>query len=143
MARSIDIAVHVRKLVEEKQRHVGALGRIDQILDQIGGMLRQKAVPNGPAAARPATMVTVPSADVAARPARKRRRRKFAVSGNDLILNFVKQNKRPTTREINTHWISEGRSGKADNTLSILVNAGKLKRTPLGGGQKGSRYSLA
>jgi hypothetical protein len=62
---------------------------------------------------------------------------------NDLILNFVKQNKRPTTREINTHWISEGRSGKADNTLSILVNAGKLKRTPLGGGEKGSRYSLA
>ncbi|HSZ54654.1 MAG TPA: hypothetical protein VK797_03280 [Tepidisphaeraceae bacterium] len=140
MARGIDIAVHVRKLVEEKQKHVEVLGHINQTLDQISGMLGQ----NGGQAVRPAaTTVTVPSADVAARPARKRKRRKFAVSGNELILNFVKQNKRPTTREINTHWISEGRSGKADNTLSILVNARKLKRTPLGGGEKGSRYSLA
>jgi hypothetical protein len=140
MARSIDIAVHVRKLVEEKQTHVEALGRIDQILDQIGGMLGQ----NGVRSVRPAaTTVTRPSTDVAAPRAKRRKRRKFAVSGNDLILNFVKQNKRPTTREINTHWISEGRSGKADNILSILVNARKLKRTPLGGGEKGSRYSLA
>jgi hypothetical protein len=140
MARSIDIAVHVRKLVEEKQKHVEALGRIDQILDQISGMLSQ----NGGQAVRPAAMaVTLASVGVAAPPARKRKRRKFAVSGNDLILNFVRHNKRPTTREINTHWMSEGRSGNADNTLSILVNAGKLKRTPLGGGEKGSRYSLA
>lgn len=134
MARGIDITVHVRRLVEDKQTHVEALGRINQILDRIGGMLGQ--------AGRLATTATRASVAVSAPPVRKRKRRKFAVSGNDLILNFVKQNKRPTTREINAHWVGERRSGKADNTLSILVNAGKLKRTPLGGGEKGSRYSL-
>ena len=140
MARGIDIAVHVRRLVEEKQTHVEALGHINQILDRIGGMLGH----NGGQSGRPAAAtVTRAPVGVSAPPIRKRKRRKFAVSGNDLILSFVKQNKRPTTREINAHWVGERRSGKADNTLSILVNAGKLKRTPLVGGEKGSRYSLA
>jgi hypothetical protein len=34
-------------VIEEKQKHVEALGRINQTLDQISGMLGQKAAPNG------------------------------------------------------------------------------------------------
>jgi hypothetical protein len=143
MARPIDLALHVQKLVEEKQHHAEALSRIDQMLEQIGGLLGQNGHRRGRRPGRPAASTVAAPLAVPAPTTRRRKRRKFPVSGNDLILNFVRQRKRPTTKEINSHWITEGRAGKADNSLSILVNARKLKRTPLGGGEKGSRYSLA
>jgi hypothetical protein len=74
---------------------------------------------------------------------RRRRRGKFAVSGNDAILAFVKANPGATTGETKKHWTAEGRASGADNTLSLLVKARKLKRTPLGKGIRGSKYSLA
>ena len=140
MARSIDLAVHVGKLVAEKQKHTEALSRINQVLDSISGMLGGNGHARRPG--RPAATAAA-AESVPAAPLKRRKRRHFDVSGNDLILAFVKEKKKPTTKEINAYWIGEGRSGKADNTLSILVNAKKLKRTPLGGGEKGSRYSLA
>jgi hypothetical protein len=142
MARQIDLAVHVGRLVAEKQKHVEALGRINGVLDSISGMIggnghaRKPGRPPASAAAAPVTALAVT-------PRKRRKRRHFAVSGNDLILTFVKEKKRPTTKEINNFWVSEGRSGKADNTLTILAKAGKLKRKPLGGGERGSRYTLA
>jgi hypothetical protein len=72
----------------------------------------------------------------------KRVRRKFAVSGEQLILNFVKSKSNPIGRDIEKHWSSEGRAGTAANLLSKLVKARKLKRTPLKD-ERGSRYSLA
>ena len=56
----------------------------------------------------------------------KRTRRTFAVSGEASILAMVKAKNNPTTAEVNKHWAAEGRSNKADNTLSKLVKAGKL-----------------
>jgi hypothetical protein len=73
---------------------------------------------------------------------RKRSRRKFAVSGELSILNFVKSKSNPMGREIEKHWTSEGRAVSAANLLSKLVKEKKLKRTPLKG-ERGSRYSLA
>jgi len=73
---------------------------------------------------------------------RKRVRRKFAVSGEQSILNFVKSKSNPVGNEIQKHWASEGRAGAAANLISKLVKAKKLKRTPLKG-ERGSRYSLA
>ena len=73
---------------------------------------------------------------------RKRVRRKFAVSGEQLILGFVKSKSNPVGKEIEKHWSSEGRAATAANLLSKLVKEKKLKRTPLKDG-RGSRYSLA
>jgi len=73
---------------------------------------------------------------------RKRVRRKFAVSGEQLILNFVKGKSNPVGRDIEKHWTSEQRSGTAANLLSKLVKDKKLKRTRLKD-ERGSRYSLA
>jgi hypothetical protein len=140
MPRPIDLASRIHKLLEEQQQHTDALGRINQMLDQIGSLLGQNGHRRSRKRGRPAAISTMVSS---APTPRRRKRRKFAVSGNDLIMSFVKQNRRPTTKEINSYWMNEGRAGKTDNTLSILVNARKLKRTPLGGGEKGSRYSLA
>lgn len=58
------------------------------------------------------------------------------------MLAFVKEHKNPTSQEIERHWTSEGRRGLAANSLTRLVKAKKLKRTPLGKGIRGSRYSL-
>jgi hypothetical protein len=72
---------------------------------------------------------------------RKRGRRRFAVSGEQMILGFVKSKSNPIGGEIEKHWKSEGRAGTAANLLSKLVKEKKLKRTPLKEG-RGSRYSL-
>lgn len=73
---------------------------------------------------------------------RKRVRRKFAVSGEQLILNFVKSKSNPIGRDIEKHWSSEGRAGTAANLLSKLVKEKRLKRMRLKD-ERGSRYSLA
>ncbi len=72
---------------------------------------------------------------------RKRVRRKFAVSGEQSILNFVKGKSNPIGKEIEKHWASEGRAGTAANLISKLVKEKRLKRMPLKEG-RGSRYSL-
>ena len=72
----------------------------------------------------------------------KRVRRKFAVSGEQSILDFVRSKSNPMGREIEKQWSSEGRAGAAANLLSKLVKEKKLKRTPLKD-ERGSRYSLA
>jgi hypothetical protein len=73
---------------------------------------------------------------------RKRVRRQFVVSGEQMILNFVKSKSNPIGKEIEKHWSSEGRAGAAATLISKLVKEKKLKRTPLKG-ERGSRYSLA
>jgi hypothetical protein len=73
---------------------------------------------------------------------RERVRRRFAVSGEQSILNFVKSKSNPIGKDIQKHWASEGRAGAAANLISKLVKAKRLKRSPLNG-ERGSRYSLA
>jgi hypothetical protein len=72
----------------------------------------------------------------------KRVRRKFAVSGEQMILNFVKGKSNPIGRDIEKHWTSEGRAGTAANLMSKLVKEKRLKRTRLKD-ERGSRYLLA
>jgi hypothetical protein len=72
----------------------------------------------------------------------KRTRRKFAISGEQSILNFVKSKSNPIGKEIQKHWESEGRAGAAANLISKLVKDKRLKRMPLKG-ERGSRYSVA
>jgi hypothetical protein len=64
------------------------------------------------------------------------------VSGDELVLAFIKAKKNPTIKQINSHWKSRGRAYTADNTLTKLVKEKKLKRAPIVGG-RGSRYSVA
>jgi hypothetical protein len=72
----------------------------------------------------------------------RRRGRKFGMNAEEMVLAFVKQNKNPTTQEINKHWKSSGRGGSADNSLSKMVREKLLKREALEG-MRGSRYLVA
>lgn len=76
-----------------------------------------------------------------AKKATKRVRGKFEITGDELILRFVRKLGCPTTEEIRRHWESEGRRGKAENNLTNLVKSGKLTRNRLAG-QTRSTYSI-
>ena len=83
------------------------------------------------------------AATVAAKPmAPKRGRRgKFNQTAADFILSLLKGRKSLTSAEINVVWKKAGRGKNADNTLSLMVKAKKLKRTKLKVG-KGSEYRV-
>lgn len=66
---------------------------------------------------------------------------KFPMTGDELILTFIKDKGNATTEEIRKHWLGSGRKGKAENNLTNLVKSGKIKRTKTDG-KPGSTYSL-
>ena len=76
-----------------------------------------------------------------AKKATKRVRGKFEITGDELILRFVRKLGCPTTEEIRRHWESEGRRGKAENNLTNLVKSGQLLRNRAAG-QTRSTYSI-
>ena len=66
-------------------------------------------------------------------------RRKFSQTAEQMILSLLKGRKAMTTAEINAAWKKSGRSGKADNSLSLMTKAGKLSSRKLEGAA-GSEY---
>jgi hypothetical protein len=133
------LAQRIQHLVDERQQHTDAIARIDEILGGVGAALGgASASPNGKKVVAAATQAPAPKGKK-----RRRGRGHFALSAEASILAFVKQEKNPTTAEISHHLLGEGRSNGAVNALTKLVKEKKLKRTPLGKGIRGSRYSLA
>jgi hypothetical protein len=123
-----DIAKSIQSLLNERQKHQAAIAMIDAALSRVEGLLQG----NGTAA-----KVKAPKAALS-----RRTRRKFAVTGENMIVNFVKSKSSPMGREIEKQWKHEGRAGVAANLISKLVKAKMLKRVPLKD-QRGSRYTLA
>jgi hypothetical protein len=139
MARPVEVSAQIQVLLDQKRKHVEALSTINQTLDRIAAMLGGSGGNNG-SQARPTEAATETPAPMKTRRT-KRTRRQFGMTAADFVLAFVKQHKKPTTREINAHWKSAGRGFTADVTLGKLVKDKKLKRSPLVG-ERGSRYSL-
>ena len=133
-----NVTEKIQSLLRERQAHADAVSKIDQTLQRISDVLEpgRGAVRTGVRLARARAAFAKPSMRV------KARRSKYALSGQQSILNFVQKKGSPTTREIKRHWLSEGRKGRPDNSLSLMVKAGKLERQPLDG-KLGSRYVLA
>jgi DNA-binding transcriptional regulator YiaG len=71
-----------------------------------------------------------------------RRRTRSGPSAQEFVLSLLGSRKATTSSEINEAWRKAGRLGKADNTLSLMVKARKLKRAKLKD-ERGSRYSAA
>jgi len=134
----VGLPERIQKLLEDRHLHATAVEAIDKLLSGVGAVLGA-GVKRGPG--RPKS--TASALPVVAVKKKKRHRRTFAVSGEQSILEFIKSNKNPTSQEIEKHWKSEGRSFVAANLLSKLVKEKRLKRTPLGTGIRGSRYSLS
>jgi len=148
----IEISKRIQILFDQRQRHAEALAGINQTLSAVAAALGRVSS-NGRTQVEPAAGAPpkkrrgrppgVRNATPAPAPSKGRRGRgSYATTGDESVLAFIKSNKKPTTREIKAHWASEGRLGTADNVLSKLFRENRVKRTPLGKGIRGSRYSL-
>ena len=135
-----DLTARIQQLLDDRQRHADALGAVEQTLAQIGALLGGTS--NGSALRKPGRPPAFQQTPPADKPARKRGRKTFAMTAEQFVLSFVKQKKKPISREINASWKAKGRPFTADNTLGKLVRDKKLKRTPLVG-ERGSRYTVA
>ncbi len=139
----------IEDLLEQRQSHVEAIGVIDATLARVStalGVTDVTASIAKPVSVRPAGAAKTPATKtVAGKGAPKRRGKasKFGISANDFVLGFVESSKSATTQDINQHWKQSGRPGTADNSMSILTKLKKLKCSPMPGGQRGSRYSVA
>jgi hypothetical protein len=126
----------IGKLQQQRREHEGAIAAIDRMFARFG---IQPGARRGPG--RPAGM-GLAAAAVSGRGRRRRRRGTFKITGEQSIIEFIKRKGKPSTKEINEHWIAEGRGGKADNTLTRLVKGGQLKRVK-SKDVRGSRYAAA
>jgi len=124
----VSLQKSLTKLIAERQTHVAALARIDELFGKFG----IAAVP----ATAPAPVATAPAA-VAKSGTRKRRK----VTAEEFVLSLL-NGKSLITGEINRAWIAAGRKGNADNTLYILTKKKAVKRVPVKDGL-GSTYSIA
>lgn len=132
--KTTTIASQIEELLVQRQRHTDALAEINRILGGVASMIGGNGHKPGRAATSPVTE-TAPTK-------RRRGRRKFDQTAEELVLAFLKRHPNAITREVNAAWKEAGRSFTADVTLGKLVKERKLKRTPLVG-ERGSRYVLA
>jgi hypothetical protein len=157
----------IKQLTVERQHHSDSIAEIDQTFKEFGismGSVGRKggrrkaaetaapvvkkgrgrgAAKRGPKAAPKAAKASK-AAKAPKNPTGVRRSpwaSKFAITGDALILGFVKDKGGATTEEIRKHWEGSGRRGKAENNLTQLVKTGQLKRTKLDG-KPGSTYSI-
>jgi hypothetical protein len=132
-----DLPQTVQQLLVRREQHMEAISKIDSTLAGVMAALNGSAVANS----IPTSVPTTPTAKNAV--VRKRRGRGgFAMSAEGSVLAFIKMKKAATTKEVNEHFKTEGRSSTADNSLSKLVKGKKLTRSKLGG-LMGSSYALA
>ncbi len=135
-ATSTELLNLVGKLQAERADHVQAIEAIDSTFQQLG--MNIESMPVQPRRGRPAkSMVAQVQAPI--KPT-KRGRGAYALTGDESVLAFVQANPECTTAQVNEHWIKEGRSGMASNTLAKLAKAGKLTRMNLKG-QRGSTFT--
>ncbi len=122
----------VDKLRTERRKHEDAIAEIDGVFAELG--IADQGAGRGRRGRRKGAVK-------AGRGGRRRKRGIFKQTAEESILGFVKKAGKPTTAEVNAHWQAEGRGGKADNTLTRLVQAKQLKRVK-DKNVRGSRYTL-
>lgn len=71
--------------------------------------------------------------------AKPRPRGQYKQTATEFVASLLKGRKAMTTAEINAAWKKSGRGGVADDTLSLMVKAKKLKRAKVKHG-RGSMY---
>jgi hypothetical protein len=124
----------IQDLLEKRHMHVQALASIDAMLGRVNAVLAGVSSAAMPPSVAPVAKV--------ANPGGTKKTKSNGETSNEFVLGFIKEKKNPTSQEVNAAWKAAGRSRTADITLSLLTKAKRLKRTPLGPGIRGSRYSI-
>jgi len=151
-SKADDLAQAVSELQAQRQHHLDEIERIDATFAQYGIVPESGSAPatpprstpqRGPGRPAKKKKKSTKTSTRGKKAARKKKRGavRFNRTGEDSVLAFVQSHGNPTAKEVNEHWQSEGRGGKADNALGKLVREGKLKRIKNKEG-RGSRYRL-
>lgn len=122
--------------------HVSAIAKIDDTFGQLG--IKPSASGRRGRRGRRKKPATTRRFKTKARGRGGRRRRKYATSGTDSILAFVKKAgaKGASGASIATHWKREKRKGSSYNIINAMLKKGMLRRKKLKG-ERGSAYSAA
>lgn len=135
-----ELSALIKKLEKERDDHVRAIEEIEATFESLGintSSAKPKAKRGRPAGS------TKKKATKKASAKKKRggKRKSFAKTGDQSVIDFVKSHPKATTKDINVHWSKEGRGGRADNALTKLVQNGVLKRAPIKNG-RGAMYTV-
>lgn len=131
------ISLGIDRLLAERATHASALNQIDGVLSNI---MRLVGASSGSPATEPVRTILLKAAALS--PTKKRRGPgTYAMTAVEIVRAFVQGRPQATTAEVNAHWKQVGRNGTADNTLTALVKAGRLRRTHING-KRGAIYSL-
>lgn len=129
------LAKLVRELRAERSKHLEAVARIDETFAQLGIAAQRQA---GRAAAAPSNNGPATRQRTGGT---RRRRGRFKQTGEQSVLTFIQARGGANSAEVNAQWRKEGRRGKANNTLTKLVQEGQLKRVAVKG-ERGGRYEV-
>jgi len=116
-----DLAAKIRQFEDERAGHIQAIAEIDKVLEQI----------------RHALTDVEPFTDADERP--RRRYRKFEMTGEESVIEFVRIQGNPSTAQVNAHWKGQGRTGVVNPILARLIKRGVLRRED-DPSVRGSRY---
>jgi hypothetical protein len=139
---------YIEQLLAEHKEHSAALATIESTLAKVtaalGGTTPAPAAMPAKKLGRPFKSESSAAATVpATKPApAKKGPKATGMTANEFVLSYIGSHKSPTTKEINDAWKADGRSGTADNSLSLLNKAKKIKRTKLVKPERGSVYSV-
>lgn len=155
-----DLERLIKQMAVERQHHLDSIAEIDQTFKEFGisteggkrskggsdGAASSKKSKGGKAGGKPAAKSGGKTGGASksskkAKPANRKgvKPGRFEVTGDQLIVDFLRANNGATTEEIRKHWDAAGRRGKAENNLTNLVRSGKISRTKRTDGP-GSRY---
>ena len=144
---------YIEQLLASHKEHTAALAAIESTLAKVtaalGGTTPAPAAPApvkkklGRPFAKPWPLAKAPAVKSVVKPAPpKKGPKKSGMTANEFVLSYIGSKNKPTTKEINDAWKADGRSGTADNSLSLLNKAKKIKRTKLVKPERGSVYSV-
>ena len=112
-ALTTSIVREIRRLQSDRAKHFAALQRIDEVLQRISVALTQQGLSDGAPSSQPKRARGEAREAEKAEPSTGRRKyNKLAQTGEEFILDYVRQRKMATTLEINAAWRGQGRGGR-------------------------------
>jgi hypothetical protein len=146
MTHRANLVAQLHALQADRARHAQAIAKIDATLERISEMISGAAPapgslqPTAKAETLPEALLLTPLAGgpMSSRP---RKYRKLELTGEEFIIEWIRQHGSATTLEINAAWRAQGRGGVANNAIGRLVKRRQVVREPIQN-QRGSRYRL-
>jgi hypothetical protein len=132
---------YLSELLAKRKEYQKGLDEIDSLFGKWGISISTPAAKRGPGRpkASPAPTIAASAAPVA--PRKQKKRGKFSQTAEDFVTSLLKDGKGLATADINKAWKTEGRGGRADQTLARMVADKRLKRSSAPG-IRGSLYKV-